>query len=212
MKYPLSAMGTVPLLIFLILFRGDGVFAARTLPKDIAPDVPAETSTLLDAHSAVYLEGTGKRDVLLIADTFCENSRKTYGLLKENMKYIRRLKVVLVSRYPMLGSDLVAAHVMRMHAQGKGGSALEQAFAFETLRIEGFKARRQAMNLAVQTFQLQYGRDETPDTLPELQLVTGNTKLAQDAGYSGTPHLIVGGRVLHGYSRAAIKILLGEDP
>ncbi len=95
-------------------------WAARTLSKKIAPDVPAQTFDLIDQHAVVFFKGSGQKDLLLIADVFCVNSRKTHDLLKKNMQYIRLLKVILVARYPQSESDIVASHVLRMHAAGTG--------------------------------------------------------------------------------------------
>lgn len=208
MKHTKFIMFIVSLLTLLIFVPGDKAFAGRTLSKEIAPEVPAETYALLNHHAAVYFEGSGEKNILLIADTFCENSRKTYRLLKNNMKYIRSIKVLLVSRYPRLGSDIVAAHVMRMHSFGKGEFGLDSAFNFEIPEKGGSKARKQALDLSIKTFQPELGADESSDNLPELETVEKNTKIAKRVGYSGTPHFIVGNRVLHGYSRAAIKIML----
>ncbi|MBN2538783.1 MAG: hypothetical protein JXB09_01900 [Deltaproteobacteria bacterium] len=193
---------------WLFFMPGDGAWAARTLSKEIAPDVPAQTFDLLDQHAVVFFEGSGQKDLILIADVFCVNSRKTHDLLKKNMEYIRSLKVLLVTRYPQLGSDIVAAHVLRMHASGKGGLSLDSAFNLDITRDGDFKARREAL---IETFQRDPGEDEKTDTLAELETVRRNTKIAGEVGYSGTPHIIVGKRVLHGYSRAAIKIMLKED-
>ena len=49
------------------------------------------------------------------------------------------------------------------------------------------------------------------DNLPELKRVERNTVIAKKGEYSGTPHIIVGNRVLHGHSRAAIEIILQND-
>ena len=212
MKHTKIIIIIVLLLALLIFVPGDKALAGRTLSKEMAPEVPAETNDLLNHHAAVYFEGSGKKDLLLIADTFCENSRKTYGLLKNNMKYIRSFKVLLVSRFPRLGSDIVAAHVMRMHSFGKGEFALDSAFNFEIPEKGGSKARKRASDLAMQTFQLKLGADDRSDNLPELETVERNTKIAKKVGYSGTPHFITGNRVLHGYSRAAIKIMLKQEP
>ena len=45
---------------------------------------------------------------------------------------------------------------------------------------------------------------------PELDQVGRNTNLANGIGFTGTPHFIVDGRVLHGYSGPAIRILLRQ--
>jgi len=203
--------GIVSIATMLILFLGHQAFAGKTLSKDIAPDVPVETLQTLNQASAVYYEGSGKKDVILIADVFCENSRKAYGLMKKNLQYIRSISVLWVSRYSQLGSDIVAAHVMRMHSLGKGLTALEAAFDFEVPQEAGFKGRRQSIDFVKNTFQVQLGEHEKPDTLAELQRVVDNTNLAEDIGYDGTPHFIADRRVLHGYSRAAIKIMLRKD-
>ena len=47
---------------------------------------------------------------------------------------------------------------------------------------------------------------------PELDQVQRNTHLANEIGYTGTPHFIVDGRVLHGHSGPAIRILLQQSP
>lgn len=212
MKYFKYIIFIFLLFTLLIFVPGSQALAGRTLSKDIAPDVPAETYDLLNNHAGLYFEGSGKKDILLIADTFCENSRKTYRLLKNNLKYIRSIKVLLVSRYPGLGSDIVASHVMRMHSLGKGEFALDSAFNFEVPEKEGSKARKRALDLAMKTFRLKLGADERSDSLPELEAVEKNTKIAKKVGYSGTPHFITGNRVLHGYSHAAIKIMLKQEP
>jgi hypothetical protein len=99
-----------------------------------------------------------------------------------------------------------------MHSLGKGEFALDSAFNFEIPENEGSKTRKQSSDLAMKTFQLELGADERSDNLPELKTFKKNTKIVKKVGYSGTPHFIVGNRVLHGYSRAAIKIMLKQDP
>ena len=187
---------------------GGEAWAARTLSKEIAPDVPAQTFNLLDQHAVVFFEGSGQKNLLLIADVFCTKSRKTYDLLKKNMQYIRSLKVLLVARYPESESDIVASHVLRMHAAGKGGPALDSAFNLDITRDGDFKARREAL---INTFQRELGENEKADIPTELETVRRNTEITREVEYSGTPHIIVGNRVLHGYSRAAIRIMLKQD-
>lgn len=204
-------LGIITVIIPMILLCSHQTFAGRTLSKDIAPDVPAKTLRLIEQQSAIYYDGSGKKDVVFIADPFCVNSRKTYRVIKKNIQYIQTIKMLWVSRYSQLGSDIIAAHVIRSHSLGTGNSAMEAAFNLEIPQESGFKARRRTIDLVKNSFQIQLGENEKADTLPELHTVVKNTKLAEDLGYEGTPHLIVGNRVLNGYSRAAIKILLREQ-
>ena len=83
MKHFKFIMLIVLLLTLLIFVPGSKALAGRTLSKEIAPDVPTKTFDLLNNNAAVYFEGSGKKDILLIADTYCVNSRKTYRLLKK---------------------------------------------------------------------------------------------------------------------------------
>jgi hypothetical protein len=73
----------VLLFALLIFVPGSKALAGRTLSKEIAPDVPTKTYDLLNNNAAVYFEGSGKKDILMIADTYCVSSRKTYRLLKK---------------------------------------------------------------------------------------------------------------------------------
>jgi hypothetical protein len=130
-------------LAVLVWFTAAAVGAGRTLSKKIAPDVPAETLGALVAKSTIYLTGDGDKDVLLVADPFCPNTRKAYNILLSRLEYIRTVRVVLVSRFSEKGSDLVAAFVIRMHSAGEGGAALETALKLNVPQESNRDAARQ---------------------------------------------------------------------
>ncbi|HUU40736.1 MAG TPA: hypothetical protein VMW42_07340 [Desulfatiglandales bacterium] len=203
---------TVLILALMVWVSAYEVSARQALSKKIAPDVPAEISETLAANADVYLTGGGGKEVLFIADPFCPNSRKTYSLLLSRLEYIRTVKVVLVCSLPHTGSDVLAALVMRMHSAGKGQLALETTFKLEVPQTSDRDAARQmALELFKRAFPDELGAVDFKAIMPELDVVKRNTNLAKEIDYTGTPHLIVGGRVLHGYSDRAIDILLKND-
>ncbi len=77
-----------------------GTRDAEALSKEIAPDIPREIVEKLLPDAKVYITGNGPKEVLLLADPFCENSRKTYRLLQTNVEKIRTVRILWVSRYP----------------------------------------------------------------------------------------------------------------
>jgi hypothetical protein len=209
LKYILLAGLTLAVVIW---FTAGEAEAAQTLSKEIAPDVSAETLEAFVSHADVYLTGSGDKEVLLVADPFCPYSRKTYNLLLRRLEYIRMVRVLLVCRFPETGSDVAAAFVMRMHAAGKGGSALETALKLE-IPHEGGRdtARQRVLELLKEVFPHELKEDHFEALRPEIRRVAKNTDLAHGVGYTGTPHIVVGRRVLHGYTRRGIDILLKQD-
>jgi protein-disulfide isomerase len=200
------------MIALLICNSANPVSARRTLPKEIAPDVPAKIFQILSNHSDIYLRGSGKKEVLLIADPYCPNSRKTYSLLLQRMEYIDTVKVLLVCSLPHTGSDVVSAVVMRLHSAGKGESALDIAFKLEIPQENDRDAARQkALEISKNAFPEGLAGSSLETLQPELDAVTRNTNLAEEIDYTGTPHFIVGGRVLQGYSKPAIDIMLKQD-
>ena len=188
-----------------------GAMEAAALSKEIAPDVPAEILERLLPDAKVYMTGSGSKEVLLLADPFCENSRNTYRLLQTRLEQIRNVKILWVSRYPQRGSDVAAAAAMKMKALGKGESALKTVFNLDippSAKIE--KARMNALVIVNEKFRMDLGEMNLQRLKPELDQLQKNTNLAKEIGYTGTPHFIVDGRVLHGYSAPAIRILLKQ--
>ena len=186
---------------------------AGALSKEIAPDVPPEILEKLLADAKVYIKGSGSKEVLLLADPFCENSRNTYRLLQTRLEQIRTVKILWVSRFPQNGSEVAAAAVMKMQALGKGESALKTVFNLDippSAKIE--KARQNALVIVNEKFRMDLGEMNLQRLKPELDQLQRSTNLAKEIGYTGTPHFIVDGRVLHGYSAPAIRILLKQVP
>jgi hypothetical protein len=184
---------------------------AAGLSKEIAPDAPPEIVEKLLAAATGYLTGTGSKDVLLLADPFCENSRKAYRLLRTRLEQIRTVKILWVSVYPQKGSEVAAAMAMKMQALGKGASALETVFELATPPPAAIqKARENAVAILNEKLRPDLGEIDLQQLKPEMDQVQRNTDLAQGIGYKGTPHFIVDKRVVHGYSGPAIRILLKE--
>jgi hypothetical protein len=194
-------------------FPTDEATAARPLSKELAPDVPPEVLHALLADAKVYLTGTGTKEVLILADPFCENSRKTYRQLQGHLEQIRTVRILWVSAFPQKGSDVAAAAAMKMLALGKGEYALKEAFAMDVPPASGIAAaRKKALGISTDTFRADLGEMDLQQLKPELDQVKKNTDLAKNIGYTGTPHFIVDGRVLHGYSAPAIRIMLKQEP
>lgn len=190
-----------------------GTMEAGALSREIAPDAPAEIVEKLLPDAKVYMTGNGTKELLLLADSFCENSRKTYRELKNHRGRIKAVRILWVSAFPERGSETAAAFAMKMQALGKGESALEAVFNLAVpppARIE--KARKGALVLLNERFRMDLAEMDLDRLEPELNRVQRNTSLAKKIGYTGTPHLIVDGRVLHGYSGPAIRILLKQGP
>ena len=120
----------VPAVLVLVLgFLTGASLGAGTLSKEIAPDVPPEILEKLLPDAKVYLTGTGSKEVLLLADPFCENSRKIYRqLLQNHREQIKTLMILWVSVYPQKGSEVAAAVAMKMQASGNGEAALAAVF------------------------------------------------------------------------------------
>ena len=98
---------------------------------------------------------------------------------------------------------------MRMQALGKGESALTTVFTLDVPPSAGIeKSRQNALVIMNEKFKGELGEMDLRGLKPELDQVQRNTNLAKEIGYQGTPHVIVDGRVLHGYSGPAIRILL----
>ena len=196
----------------IIWFTGADPAAGPTLSRKIAPDVPVETFEALVARAKVYLTGAKGKEVLLVADPFCPNSRKAYRLLQNRLEYIHTLKVLLVCRYPERGSDVASAAVMRMYSAGKGETALNTAFKVDPPQGSNRNvARQQALERLKTAFPDELGGDDLETLRPEIDVVSRNTALARKLGYTGTPHIIIGRRVLHGYTQQGIDILLKQD-
>lgn len=186
---------------------------ASALSKEIAPDVSPEILEKLLPDAEVYMTGSGSKEVLLLADPFCENSRKTYRLLQTRLEQIRTLRILWVSAFPEKGSEIVAAAAMKMQASGKGESALKTVFNLDippSAKIG--RAREDALVIVNEKFRADLGEMDLHHLKPELEQLQGSTNLAKETGYTGTPHFIVGGRVLHGYSGPALRILLKQGP
>jgi hypothetical protein len=195
----------------VIWFTTGEAEAAQTLSKEIAPDVPAETLEALVSHAGEYLTGSGEKEVLLVADPFCPYTRKTYTLLLRRLEYIRMVRVFLVCRFPKTGSDVAAAFVMRMHAAGKGGSALEAALKLEIPHeSDRDSVRQRVLELLKEAFPHELEEDHFEALRPEIGRVAKNTDLAHELGYTGTPHIVIDRRVIHGYTRRGIDILLKQ--
>jgi hypothetical protein len=188
-----------------------GAVDAGALSREIAPDVPPEILEKLLPDAKVYLTGRGSKEVLLLADPFCENSRKTYRQLLTHPEQIRTLRILWVSAFPQMGSEVAAAAAMKMQASGKGESALKTVFALDIPpSAKGEEARKNALVMMNESFRMDLGEMDLQRLGPELDQVKRNTNLAQQIGYMGTPHFIVDGRVLHGHSSPAVRILLKQ--
>jgi hypothetical protein len=198
------------MLLTLCFFVG-GVTDAGALSKEIAPDIPRQILDRLLPDSQIYITGKGTKEILLLADPFCENSRKVYRQLQNHLERIRSVRILWVSAFPEKGSEIVAAVAMKLQVSGKGESALDKVFSLEippTGKIE--KARGNALIMVNENFKSELGEINLPGLSAELDGIRRNTDLAKEIGYTGTPHFIVDGRVLHGYSGPAIRILLKQ--
>jgi len=190
-----------------------GAMDAGALSKEIAPDISSEILEKLLVDAKVYMTGSGSKEVLLLADAFCENSRKTYRLLQTRLEQIRTVRILWVSAFPEKGSEIAVAFAMKMQASGKGESALKTVFELDippSAEIE--KARENALVLLNEKFRTVLGEMDLQRLKTELDQVQRSTNLAKEIGYTGTPHFIVDGRVLHGHSGPAIRILLKQGP
>jgi hypothetical protein len=201
--------------VFLLAmgFIMGGAMDAGALSKEIAPDVPPGIIEKLLSDAKVYITGRGSKEVLLLADAFCENSRKTYRELLTHREQIRTVRILWVSTFPEKGSEIAAAFAMKMQASGKGESALKTVFELDippSAKIE--KARENALVILNEKFRIDFGEMDLQRLKPELGHVQRSTNLAKEIGYTGTPHFIVDGRVLHGHSGPAIRILLKQGP
>ena len=153
--------------------------------------------------------------MLLLADAFCENSRKTYRQLLTHREQYRAVRISLCFRpaFPEKGSEIAAAFALKIQASEKGESALKTVFELDiptSAKIE--MAREKALVLLNEKFRIDSGKIDLKRLKPELDRVQRSTKLAKEIGYTGTPHFIVDGRVLHGHSGPAIRILLKQGP
>jgi hypothetical protein len=197
------------LLPAVVLIMG-GASVAATLSKEIAPDVPPEIQEKLLPDANVYLIGTGSKDVLLLADPFCENSRKIVQQLRDSREKIRTLRILWVSAYPQKGSEVVAAVAIKMLASGKGESALTVFDLDIPPSADIQTAQENALFTVNEKFGTSMGKMDLQGLKQQTDQVRKNTDLAKGIGYTGTPHFLVGGRVLHGYSSPAIRILLRQ--
>lgn len=209
MKIAKTVLLPVAFLVVTAFIMGEAM-AARSLSKELAPDVTPEILAKVLRDAKVYIAGKGSKDVVLLADPFCENSRKTYRELQTHRERIRTVRILWVSVFPNKGSDVAAAFAMRMQASGKGESALKAVFDLDIppSAPEVDKAREKALVLSNEKFRITLGEMGLQRLKPELDQVQRNTRLANEIGYTGTPHFIVDGRVLHGHSGPAIRILL----
>jgi hypothetical protein len=201
--------------VFLLAmgFIMGGARDAGALSKEIAPDISSEILEKLLVDAKVYMTGSGSKEVLLLADAFCENSRKTYRLLQTRLEQIRTVRILWVSAFPEKGSEIAVAFAMKMQASGKGESALKTVFELDippSTEIE--KARENALVLLNEKFRTVLGEMDLQRLKTELDQVQRSTNLAKEIGYTGTPHFIVDRRVVHGYSAPAIRILLKQGP
>jgi hypothetical protein len=198
----------VVFLLAVTFIIGEAI-ATRSLSKELAPDVPPRMLEKLLRDAKVYIAASGSKDVLLLADPFCENSRNTYRQLQTHLEQIRTVRILWVSAFPQKGSEVAAAVAMKMQASGKGESALKAVFELDIPpSSEINKARENALILSNEKLRMDLGEMDLQQLKPELDQVQRNTNLAKKIGYTGTPHFIVDGRVLHGHSGPAIRILL----
>jgi hypothetical protein len=200
------------LLLAMGVPTGEGM-AAKALSKEIAPDVPSDVLHALLTDAKVYLAGRGTKEVLILADPFCENSRNTYRQLQSHLDQIRTVRILWVSAFPQKGSEVAAAVAMKLQASGKGEYALKAVFGMDMPQpSEIGAARAKALAISNDTFRMDLGELDLQRLKPEMDQVQRNTNLAKKIGYTGTPHFIVDGRVLHGHSGPAIRILLKQEP
>jgi hypothetical protein len=201
---------TVVFLLAITFIMGEAI-AAHSLSKELAPDVPPRILEMLLRDAKAYIEGRGSKGVLLLADPFCENSRKTYRQLLDHLEQIRTLRILWVSAFPQKGSDVAAAFAIKMQASGKGEFALKTVFELDIPpSAEINKARENALTISNEKFRMDLGELDLQQLKPELDQVLKNTNLAKKIGYMGTPHFIVDNRVLHWYSSPAVRIMLQQ--
>lgn len=194
--------------LLLIGYMFGNVADAAALSKEIAPDVAPGVIEKLSPEAKVYITGRGSKEIILIADPFCENSRKTFRVLQGRLEQIGTLKVFWVSAFPEKGSEVAAALAMRMQAAGKGEAALRRVFELDVPDPDEIpKARETVLKILNEKFT-ELGATAPEQLKPEFDELRRNTDLAKEIGYTGTPHFIVDGRVLHGHSGPAIRILL----
>ncbi len=211
MKIEKTALLMPVLLLLAIGFIMGGAIEAGALSKEIAPDISPEILDKLLPDAKVYMTGTGSKDLLLLADPFCENSRRTYRLLQTNLDLIHTLRILWVSVYAQKGSEVLAAAAMKMQALGKGELALKKVFIQDIPPAAAIDtARKNALVILNEHFRTELGTMDLQRLKPELDQLQKNTNLAREIGYTGTPHLIVDGRVLHGHSGPAIRLLLKQ--
>jgi hypothetical protein len=188
-----------------------GAMAAWPLSKEVAPDVPPQILEKLLQDAKVYMGGRGTKEVLLLADPYCENSRKTYRQLLEHLEQIGTLRILWVSAFPTKGSEVVAAAAMKMQSSGRGEAALKTVFDMDIPpSTEIDKARKNAQILVNEKFRSDLGELDLQRLQPELDQVRKNTALAEEIDYTGTPHFLMDNRVLHGHSGPAIRIMLQQ--
>jgi hypothetical protein len=213
MKIARTALFIPAVFLLVMNFNMGGAMAVQPLSKELAPDVPPEVLEKLLPDAKVYIAGTGVKAVLLIADPFCENSRKTLTQLQTHLEQIRTVRILWVSAFPQKGSEVASAVLMKMQSSGKNESALKAILDMDippSMEIQ--KAREHALVILNEKFRIDLGEMNLQRLTPEMDQVRRNTHLAKEIGYTGTPHFIVDGRVLHGHSSPAIRILLKQGP
>jgi hypothetical protein len=212
-KYLKTIILVAIILTVVIVLVESGSRSAPKLSEENAPYVLPETFEAFADRSGIYVIGSGQKDVLLVVDVFCSYSRKTYNLLMNRLEYIKRIRILLVSRFPENGSDVTAAFVMRMHALGEGRETLESAFKLEIPNEENQTAAQQkALDVLSSVTPEGFKLVDVESLRSEIVTVGDNTNLALSHDYTGTPHIIIGNRVLHGYTRKGIEILLKQGP
>jgi hypothetical protein len=154
-----KSVSSIPMefLLAIIFIMGEAI-AARSLPKELVPDVPPGMLEKLLSDAKVYIAGSGSKDVLLLADPFCENSRKTYRQLQTHLEQIRTIRILWVSAFPQKGSEVAAAVAMKMQASGKGESALKAVFEWDIApSSEINKARENTLSLSNEKLGMDWG-------------------------------------------------------
>jgi hypothetical protein len=172
MKIAKSALSIPMAFLLAITFIMGEAIAASSLSKEPAPDVPPKILENLLRDAKVYIAGRGSKDVLLLADLFCENSRKTYGQLQTHLEQTRTIRILWVSAFPQKGSEVAAAVAMKMQASGKGESALKAVFELDIPpSSEINKARENALNLSNEKFRTDLGEMDLQQLKPDLDQV-----------------------------------------
>lgn len=200
------------LTVFVLVLMAATFSHARDV-EELFPRFPRATELALTPYIHQYMQGTGEHDVLMISDPFCGYCRRAYAHLlhrSDTIKSVRILHLPL-DNYP--GSDVAVLLIRKFAKTDHLPEFLTFAHAMELppKELDMDKARG---------FTFQAFQGEFPQAMEGLTLETliaeglAEVKEGADAaislGFTGTPHIIVDGYHLKGYSRNGLEILLTE--